>query len=68
MIVGWLEEVPFGSPLNIRSLADMHVLNDAWLLSAAQWIQKSKEQVKAHTMDLEGHREDGEVVGKKRKK
>lgn len=67
MIVGWPDKVPFGSPSAIGNLADMRILNDAWLSGAARWVRMTKDQVKSHAEDLEGRREGGESVGKKRK-
>lgn len=67
MIVGWPEKVPFASPSTIGNLAEMRILNDAWLSGTARWIRMSKDQVKVHANGLEGRREGGEVVGKKRK-
>ena len=67
MIVGWPKKVPFVSPSAIGNLADMCILNDAWLSGAARWVRMSKDQIKSHTEDLEHHREGGESVGKKRK-
>ena len=53
MIVGWPEKVPFTSPSTIGNLAEMCILNDAWMSGTACWIRMSNEQIKTHAKDLE---------------
>ena len=67
-IISWPAGVTFASPSTIGNLKDMRTLHDGWLAGSIRWIRMSPDQVKAHAADLQQHRDEGQVIGKKRKR
>ena len=64
-IIGYPPKVPFLSPSLITNLTKMHALHDGWMDGSIGWVQMTATEVKEHAADLEQHRMDGEIIGKK---
>jgi hypothetical protein len=68
-IISWPADIPFTSPSSIGNLKDMcGTLHDGWLAAAILWVRMSNVDVKEHAEDLQCCRDEGETVGKKRKR
>jgi hypothetical protein len=67
-LVGWPKGVKFVNPSQIGTVLEIRTLRDDLKSGACHWIKLTKTQLDAHCADLEERREQGETVGKQRKK
>jgi len=67
-IIGWPTSVTFASPSTIGNLKDMCTLHDGLLTGSIRWVRMSSADVKAHAEDLQERQDEGEIIGKKRKR
>jgi hypothetical protein len=64
-IINWVGK--FVNPSEIGSIEQLRSLRDAWASGSARWIRLSAPQLKAHMVEVEKLREDGEIIVKVRK-
>lgn len=67
-LVGWPKAVKFVNPSQIGTVLEIRTLRDDLKSGACHWIKLTKAQLDVHRADLEERREQGETVGKQRKK
>jgi hypothetical protein len=67
-LVGWPKSVKFVNPSQIGTVLKIHTLCDNLKSGACHWVKLTKVQLDAHCADMEERREQGETVGKQRKK
>lgn len=65
-LVGWTFP-RLVSPSEIGTIDDIRTLRDALKTGACKWVRLSKRELAAHSEAVAQWREDGEVIGKKRK-
>lgn len=65
-LVGWTHS-KFINPADINSVPDIRALRDALRSGACHWIRLSPQELQHHTAEVEARRQQGEIVGKKRK-
>ena len=66
-VVGWpLKE--FASPSDITNIVDMRTLRHAWQTGACKWVRLTQAELDLHAASVEAWQNNGEVVGKPRKK
>lgn len=66
-IVGWPLEA-FVSPSDVTNVIDIRKLRDAWKSGACKWVRLTAAELNIHAASLEEQENDGEAVGKPRKK
>ena len=67
-LVGWPKSVKFVNPLQIGTVLEICTLCDDLRSGACHWVKLTKGQLDAHRADMEEWWEQGETVGKQRKK
>jgi hypothetical protein len=67
-LVGWPKAVKFVNPSQIGTVLEIRTLRDDLKSGACHWIKLTKAQLDVHRADLEERREQGETVGRQRKK
>jgi hypothetical protein len=67
-IIGWPTSIAFASPSTIGNLKDMRTLHDGWMVGSIRWVRMSSADVKEHAEDLQQRRDEGQTIGKKRKR
>jgi hypothetical protein len=67
-LVRWPKTVKFVNPLQIGTVLKICTLRDDLNSGACHWVKLSKSQLAAHIADIEARRDQGETIGKKRKK
>jgi hypothetical protein len=67
-LVGWPKSVKFVNPSQISTVLEICTLRDDLKLGACHWVKLSRGQLDAHCADMEERREQGETVGRQRKK
>ena len=67
-MVGWPKSVKFVNPSQIGTVLEIRTLRDDLKSGACHWVKLTKSQLDAHRADMEEWREQGETVGKQRKK
>ena len=67
-LVGWPKSVKFVNPSQIGTVLEIRTLRDDLRSGACHWVKLTKSQLAARIADLEERREQGETIGKQRKK
>ena len=67
-LVGWPKTVKFVNPSQIGTVLEIRTLRDDLKSGACHWVKLTKGQLDAHRADMEERREQGETVGRQRKK
>jgi hypothetical protein len=67
-LVGWPKAVKFVNLSQIGTVLEICTLRDDLKSGACHWIKLTKTQLDVHRADLEERREQGEIVGRQRKK
>ena len=65
-LVGWTYS-KFINPADINNVTDIRALRDALRSGACHWIHLSAQELQHHAAEIEARRQQGEVIGKKRK-
>ncbi len=66
-LIGWPEQIPFGTPLNIRTVPQLRLLRRALQTTACRWTRLDETEMEELTESILSHEGNGEIVGKKRK-
>jgi hypothetical protein len=67
-LVGWPKTVKFVNPSQIGTVLEIRTLRDDLNSRACHWVKLTKPQLAARIADIEARCEQGETIGKKRKK
>jgi hypothetical protein len=67
-LVGWPKSIKFVNPSQIGTVLEIRTLRDDLRSGVCHWVKLTKSQLAAHIADLEERREQGETIGKQRKK
>lgn len=67
-LVGWPKGIKFANPSDIGILKDLRILRDDLRSGKCFWKKLSAVEVDEHMAEIEERREQGEIVGKPRKK
>ena len=67
-LMGWLKTVKFVDPSQIGTVLEIRTLRDDLKSGACHWVKLTKGQLDAHHANMEEQWEQGEMVGKQRKK
>jgi len=67
-LVGWPKAVKFVNPSQIGTVLEIRTLRDDLNSGACHWVKLTKSQLAARIADIETRRDQGETIGKKRKK
>ncbi|SJL18338.1 uncharacterized protein ARMOST_21924 [Armillaria ostoyae] len=66
-LIGWPEQIPFGTPSNIRTVPQLRSLRRALQTTVCQWTRLDETEIEELTESILDHEGNGEIVGKKRK-
>ena len=66
-LVGWPKAIPFANPSMIGTVGEIRILREALTSGECKWVAQSKRQQATHAAMLKMKRDNGEVIGKKRK-
>jgi hypothetical protein len=67
-LVGWPKSIKFVNPSQIGTVLEICTLRDDLRSGVCHWVKLTKSQLAAHIANLEERREQGETIGKQRKK
>ena len=67
-IVGWPKDINFVNPSGIGTVGEIHKLHDALKSGECHWVKLTRAELAKHTQELTERQQQGETVGKPRKK